>query len=276
MNQVLPESFRSAIDRTSGSLVVATIDEVVRPAPLPVGEQLLVWEHGVVGSVSAGCVEGDVVAVARQVLADGRPRTRVYGPDGAPFAATTCGGVVRIGIERFEVGEDRDAALAAIAARRGQPRAERRLVLVGATTLAATLASIAGSLGYRVVVIDPRPAFATALQVPAADQIICGWPDRVLSELEADEHDALVLLTHDERYATDVLATALRRGLGYVGALGSAATSLKHRTALGAAGVPEVAIATLRSPVGLTIGAIGPGEIAVAVAAELIALDGHR
>ncbi|GAA1004515.1 hypothetical protein GCM10009551_080840 [Nocardiopsis tropica] len=270
MNRLLPESFRRAVTAASGDIAVATIDEVTRPAPLPVGEQLLVWEHGVVGTVSAGCVEGDVVAAAHRVLADGRPRTRTYGPGGGPFVATTCGGTLRIGIERFPV-LDPDSTLAAIAARSGRCEPRRRLFLVGATSLAAALAGLAGPLGYRVVVIDPRPAFATRLQVDEADEVICGWPDRVLAAAQAGPADALVLLTHDERYATDVLAKALRSGLGYVGALGSAATGQGHRAAL-AGEFTAAEVARLRSPVGMAIGASGPAAIAVSIAPELIAL----
>ncbi|ADG79559.1 Xanthine dehydrogenase accessory protein XdhC OS=Tsukamurella paurometabola (strain ATCC 8368 / DSM / CCUG 35730 / CIP 100753 / JCM 10117 / KCTC 9821 /NBRC 16120 / NCIMB 702349 / NCTC 13040) OX=521096 GN=Tpau_2963 PE=4 SV=1 [Tsukamurella paurometabola] len=273
MRHALPQSFRLAVSALPGPFAVATIDEVTRPAPLPVGEQLLVWEGGAVGSISAGCVESDVIAVAHRVLADGRPRTRTYGPEGAPFAATTCGGTLRVGIEPVTAGGDPDQVLAAIAERGRRAAPTRRLFLVGATTLAASLASIAGPLGYRVVVMDPRPAFATAMQVADADEVICGWPDRELGRANPGPHDALVLLTHDERYATAVLAAALRAGVGYVGALGSVTTAERHRTALAAAGVAGTAIAALRSPVGIAIGASGPGEIAVAIAAEVIA---HR
>lgn len=272
MNPTVPESFRRAVMSAAGDIAVATIDAVTRPAPLPVGEQLLVWEHGVVGTISAGCIEGDVIAAAHRVLVDGRSRTRTYGPGGAPFAATTCGGTLRIGIERFPVLDDTESTLAAIADRSRRCAPRRRLFLVGSTSLAAALARIAGPLGYRVVVIDPRPAFATALQVDAADEMICGWPDRVLVEAQAGPADALVLLTHDERYATSVLAVALRSGLGYVGALGSAGTARGHRTALAGAGFPDAEISRLRSPVGMSIGAEGPAAIAVSIAAELIAL----
>jgi xanthine dehydrogenase accessory factor len=270
----MPESFPPAVLAAAGGpIAVATIDAVTHPAPLPVGEQMLVWGDGeVVGSVSSGCVDGDVYLVARRVLADGRARVRHYGPDGAPVAVTTCGGTTTIGIERLSTADGAPAALGSILARAGRTEQPPRLLLLGAGTTATALARIAGTLGFRTLVIDPRPAFATAAQVPTADRVICGWPQRILAETALTTDDAVVLLTHDDRYDSAALRAALLGGAGYVGALGSARTAARHRAELVAARVPDDLVAALHTPVGLSMGAIGPAEIAVSIAAELVTL----
>ncbi|GAA4405374.1 XdhC family protein [Tsukamurella soli] len=271
----LPEGFAEAVAGAGGAPVaVATVTAVIGSAPVPVGEQMLVAGAGVaVGSVSNGCIDADVYLAALDVLADGGDVLRRYGPDGSPLASVlTCGGVVEIAVERFPTHSGVLATLDAIAARAGHPAAPPRLYLVGATTVAARLARIAGPLGYSTVVIDPRPVFADPARVPGADAVVRAWPDRELRSAALGPADAVVVLTHDDRFDVAVLRHALAGGAGFVGALGSRRTADRLRAALLTEGVPEETVARLRSPVGVPIGSVGPAEIAVSIAAELIAV----
>ncbi|ROO62045.1 xanthine dehydrogenase accessory factor [Micromonospora sp. Llam0] len=147
-----------------------------------------------------------------------------------------------------------------------------RLLLFGATDYAAALAEVGRFLGYRVTVCDPRPAFATPQRCPAADEVVVQWPHRYLTSTVTDARTAMCLLTHDQRYDVPLLVEALRRPLGYVGALGSRRTHAERIHRLREAELTASELSRLRSPIGLDLGASTPEETAVSIAAELVAL----
>jgi xanthine dehydrogenase accessory factor len=144
-------------------------------------------------------------------------------------------------------------------------------VIVGATELAAALAAAAVAVGYRVEVVDPRAAFARPERVPAASRVVLAAPHAFLAEAPLDARTVVCLLTHDEDLDPVALAVALERGAGFVGALGSRATTARRAARLRALGVPEHRIAALRSPLGLDLGASSPAETAVSILAEVLA-----
>ncbi len=142
--------------------------------------------------------------------------------------------------------------------------------MVGAVETAVAVTNAAAVLGYAVTVVDPRPVFLTDERFPAADERIVGWPTRVLADLPIDASTVVVVLSHDDRFDAEVIDLALRRGAGYVGAMGSRATHERRSEVLRALGTPD--LERLRSPIGLDIGARTPAELAVAVMAEVIAV----
>lgn len=148
------------------------------------------------------------------------------------------------------------------------------LILVGAVEFAAALAVAARPLGYRIVVCDARPAFATAARFPAADEVVVEWPNLYLAGIadSLDTRSAVCVLSHDDRFDLPVLREALLSSAGVVGALGSRSTHERRIRALRDAGVPDEAVARLRSPIGLDLGASSPEETAVAILAEIIAV----
>jgi xanthine dehydrogenase accessory factor len=146
-----------------------------------------------------------------------------------------------------------------------------RLVVVGAVHIAQNLAAMAALAGYRVTIIDPRGAFATAERFPGVE-IIAEWPDEVLPDLQPDKRTAIVTLTHDPKIDDPALQAALRSGAFYIGALGSRRTHAKRTERLGAAGFDAAEIARIHGPVGLDIGALSQGEIAVSILAEITAV----
>ena len=149
-------------------------------------------------------------------------------------------------------------------------RPRLRLMIVGAVHVAQSLAPIAVRLGYEVTVVDPRAAFATAERFPgiALDR---RRPEEAFADRPPDRRTAVVALAHLQRLDDPAIAVALAGPAFYVGALGSRATAEKRRERLRAAGFDEAAVARLHAPIGLDIGAAGPAEIAVAVAAEITA-----
>ena len=146
-----------------------------------------------------------------------------------------------------------------------------RLVVVGAVHIAQALAPMAALAGYKVTVIDPRSAFASAERFPGVE-IVGDWPDDVLPGLKPDKRTAIVTLTHDPKIDDPALAAALRSDAFYIGALGSRKTHAKRGDRLAAAGFGASEIARIRGPVGLAIGALTPAEIALSILAEVTAV----
>ena len=151
-----------------------------------------------------------------------------------------------------------------------------RLILVGANDFVRALSSVGAGLGMRVTVVDARPVFATPERFPDADEVVVSWPDRYLAEQiqdgRAGPSTAVCVMTHDPKFDVPTLQVALGcRQLGFVGALGSRRTVADRDQRLREAGVDDVRLDRLRSPLGLDLGGHTPGEVAVAIAAQLIA-----
>ena len=144
------------------------------------------------------------------------------------------------------------------------------LVIVGAVHIAIPLVSFARELGLRTVVIDARSIFATQDRFDHADELIQRWPEDAMQELTLNESTYVVTLTHDEKLDTPALICALEHPVGYIGALGSRRTHAKRVTALHAAGVSDEQIARIHAPIGLDLGGRSPGEIALAIIAEIV------
>lgn len=146
-----------------------------------------------------------------------------------------------------------------------------RLVMVGAVEVARALVGFARGLGYETIVIDGRPAFATAERFPEVDRLLLGWPDEVADEIGLGPNDAVAVLSHDVKFDEPAIIEALRRGCRYVGAVGSRKTQADRRARLREAGVSDAELARLRGPIGLDLGGRAPAETALAILAEVLA-----
>jgi len=145
-----------------------------------------------------------------------------------------------------------------------------RIVVVGAVHVSQALASMAHLLGHRVIVVDPRTAFASKDRFPDAD-LLAQWPDEALPVVGIDRYTAFVALTHDPKIDDPGLLAALKSDCFYIGALGSRKTHAKRLERLGAAGVSADRLARIHAPIGLDIGAVSPAEIALSILAEITA-----
>ncbi len=143
-----------------------------------------------------------------------------------------------------------------------------RLVLVGAVHISQSLAPMAGLAGYQVTVVDPRRAFATETRFPGLE-VTTEWPDEALTRLGPDRRTAVVTLTHDPKLDDPALTVALRSEAFYIGSLGSNKTHRARLERLDTAGFAESECARIHGPVGLSIGAKSPAEIAVSIMAEI-------
>jgi xanthine dehydrogenase accessory factor len=144
-----------------------------------------------------------------------------------------------------------------------------RVVIAGATQIGQVLADLAKRIGYDVIIVDPRSAFATSERFPGTP-VLSDWPEVSFRSLALDPRTAVVALTHAAHLDDEALSGAMRSDCLYVGALGSKKTHAKRLERLRAAGFSEVELARIHAPVGLSIGATGPAEIALSILAEIV------
>jgi xanthine dehydrogenase accessory factor len=285
--------------------VVATIGS----SPRPVGSLVAFRADGSqVGSVSGGCVEEDLIA---RLLAGEFNGPQIYLTDYGVSAEDNekwglpCGGRLELAIQQLDT-KDLDwvkDAHHAMSTRRTLSRSvslqsgetqispaeqfapleisgdtlihcfgpRHRLLLVGAGQLAANLSTLALAMDYEVLLADSREWALDKWQGPDVEKIL-GLPDDVVREHAADEHCAVITLSHDPRVDDMALMEALDSACWYVGALGSVRTTEKRIQRLSQLGLSNDALARLHAPVGLSIGSKTTMEIAVSIMAQLTKL----
>jgi xanthine dehydrogenase accessory factor len=118
-------------------------------------------------------------------------------------------------------------------------------------------------------VIDARPALATRERMPSAGEIVNAWPDQVLDRI--DERTVVVTLSHEERLDIPAVAAALERGARYIGAVGAKRTAERRRAKLAELGFSEGDFERIHGPAGLDLGGRSPAQVALAIAAEIVA-----
>ena len=145
-------------------------------------------------------------------------------------------------------------------------------IVYGAGEVATALSRIAHEIGVRVVIVDARERYATRERFPDADDIRIGAPEAIAVELPATPNTCVVIVAHDYKYELPVLRHALRAPVGYIGLLASRKRASAMRDFLSGEGFTPGELSRIHSPIGLDIGARSPAEIALAIAAELVAV----
>jgi xanthine dehydrogenase accessory factor len=290
---------------------LGTIVKTWGSAPRPVGAMVAIRDDGqIVGSVSGGCVEDDLVEKVRTRLASAqedemRPSLITYGVtnEEATRWGLPCGGTVQVVLEPVKdesgLGEllekisgqqlvkrhvDMSTGRATLEPGRWQDALEFdgkvlstvhgprwRLVMIGAGQLTRYLAEMAKMLDYQVIVVDPREEYAAGWDLEGV-ALDRGMPDDVMQALNLDGHSAVIALTHDPKLDDLALMEALKSPAFYVGAIGSKKNNDARRERLKEFDVSKDEIARLRGPVGLYLGSKTPPEIAVAILAEMTAV----
>jgi xanthine dehydrogenase accessory factor len=297
------ETWRKAGHRVTFGTIVRTWGS----APRPVGALVVIRDDGqVVGSVSGGCVEDDLIEKVRAGnVAKDRPQLITYGVtnEEATRWGLPCGGTLELVMEpvteKSAFGElldtiskqqlvrrrlEMDSGRVTMQAGRWQDALEFdgkvlttvhgprwRVILIGAGQLTRYLAEMARMLDYHVLVIDPRAEYADGWDLQGV-RIDRGMPDDVLAAANLDGHSAVIALTHDPKIDDLALMEALKSPAFYVGAIGSKKNNDARRLRLREFELSEGEIARLRGPVGLYIGSKTPPEIAVAILAEMTAV----
>ena len=151
-----------------------------------------------------------------------------------------------------------------------------RLLVYGAIDTAEALCRAVKLLGWKTIVADARPRFATAERIPSADELLVAWPDEALAQVEPDLGTAVVVLTHDDKFDVPMLIGSLATDAFYIGALGSRRNQARRNELLREAGVAEHDLDRLSGPCGLDIGAESPAETALSMLTEMLAVRAGR
>jgi xanthine dehydrogenase accessory factor len=256
MRDVIEAALRAVESGEPAALV--TVVSTEGSTPQKAGAKMLVYPDGrIVGTIGGGCVEAEMTWRARQVIETGRAQLASYDltPDQAGEDGLVCGGRMQVFLEPMA----------------GTPT----LCLFGAGHVAQPLARIAKMSGFRVEVADDRAKFANTERFPDADRIVIEDVATAATRLTLGPNTYAVVVTRGHKGDTEALASILGRGLRFVGLLGSRAKLVHVASALEERGVARDEIARIHCPVGLSIGAATPEEIAVSILAELIAVR-HR
>jgi xanthine dehydrogenase accessory factor len=276
-------------------------------SPRPIGAMLAICDDGtVVGSVSGGCIEDDLIErVRREGVTATVPQIVSYGisADEAHRFGLPCGGTIELAIEplsaasgigellaRLERGEllerridlDSGAATLVTAGPGAVQRIEGRilatlhgprwrLLVIGAGQLSRFLAQVATAMDYRVTVCDPREEYRAGWHLPGVE-LVHMMPDDLVIEAKLDARSAVVALTHDPKLDDLALMEALKSDAFYVGAIGSRLNNAKRRERLKLFDLSDAQLARLHGPIGLYIGSKTPSEIAISILAELTAV----
>ena len=276
-------------------------------SPRPRGAWAAIRDDGhIVGSVSGGCVEDDLIDRIRAPGNQGtRPELAHYGVTQAEAArfGLPCGGSLQLLVEPAPSLEHLHALLTMLD---GQQRVVRsldlasgdvslapaaraddfafdgtvlhhvlgprwRLLIIGAGQLSRYVAQMAAAADYAVYVCDPREEYRDGWNLPGTT-LLRDMPDDAVLALKIDEHSAVVALTHDPKLDDMALLEALKSPAFYVAALGSRASQRKRRERLALFDLTGQQIDRLHGPAGLWLGARTPPEIAISIVAEMTAL----
>jgi len=232
-------------------MVLLTVVEARGFTPRKPGTHMLLGEDGAtVGSIGGGAIEHEALREARALLESGGG-ARTVKKHLTQDLGMCCGGEMVIHLETLE--------------------APPRLFVFGAGYVARPIAALAAACGFAVTVVDGREEWATAERFPGMD-VRCREPDVAAAELDLRESDYAVVVTHDHALDQRVVQRLLDRPLRFTGMIGSLAKQRKFALRLRARGYSDEQLARLRTPLGLSIGAQTPEEIAVSVLAELVAV----
>jgi xanthine dehydrogenase accessory factor len=151
-----------------------------------------------------------------------------------------------------------------------------RIMILGAGHIGQALAAMATAAGYRVALADDRIRYANRERFPSVEEIVVDDFEAALKRLRPGPSDHLVVVTRGHQHDQDCLRAALQYPVAYLGMIGSKTKVAKTVKALRAAGCAEPSLAQIHAPIGLDLGAETPGEIAVSILAEIIAVHRRR
>jgi xanthine dehydrogenase accessory factor len=215
---------------------------------------MLVREDGsLLGTIGGGCVEAEVWAAAKDVMQKEAPRKMVFNlnNEASYDNGLICGGTVEIFVEPILP----------------QPM----VYLFGGGHVSMAVAKAASAAGFSVGVVDDREAFANLQRFPMAQEVFTSY-EAAYEKIQPNASTYLVIVTRGHKEDMRVLAWAVRTGARYVGMIGSKRKVISVYRALEKEGYRPEEFARVFAPMGLEIGALSPEEIAISIAAELVAV----
>jgi xanthine dehydrogenase accessory factor len=234
---------------------LATIVDVRGSIPSYETAKLLVREDGsMTGTIGGGCVEAEVWNAAREVIETEKPKHLTFnlGQDAAYDNGLICGGQLDVFVEPVLP----------------VPRA----FIFGAGHISKSLAKVANIAGFETVVVDDRESFANRERFPDATEVHAGEYEEIFSQLTINENSYVIIVTRGHRDDMRVLKLAVATSARYIAMIGSKRKVINVVRELEKEGIPRSAFERIFAPMGFDIGAVAPEEIAIAVAAEMIAV----
>ena len=234
---------------------LATIINVQGSIPSFETAKMLVRDDGTIaGTIGGGCVEAEVWQAAKEVMQEEKPRSLTFNLNNNPKydSGLVCGGTLEVYIEPVLPAST--------------------LYIFGAGHIALNLYKVARMAGFDVIVVDDREAYANRQRFPEAKDVYSEDFDRVLNQLSPNESSYLVITTRGHRDDMRVLRWAVETSARYIGMIGSQRKVIAIYKELEREGISREKLERVYAPMGIDIGAITPEEIAVSVAAELIAI----
>ncbi len=230
-------------------LVLLSVIDVKGSSPREIGAKMILWQNGTTdGTIGGGAIEKAALEEARGVFETGEAKVCHFDLSELKMQ---CGGRMSVFMEPILPGP--------------------QLIIFGAGHIGLALSKIAEMLNFSVTIIDDRPEFATTERFPAAQSVICkNYTD---SFAGLNFHQAyIVIVTYKHVHDQDILEECVKHPFAYLGMIGSKTKVAKSFNIIREKGISEEIIGNIHSPIGLDIGANTPEEIAVAIAAEMIAI----
>ena len=222
--------------------------------PQRAGAKMLVFADGrTVGTIGGGCYENEAIGKARLAIADGKPSLLHFelNDDFAQENGLICGGRMDVHVDPL--------------------LPDPHLYIIGAGHVGHELAKMAPAAGFRLHVVDDREKFASTERFPDADIVVSPIPEW-LHAADLAPSSFVVVVTRGHTHDLDAMRALAARDLRYLGLIGSRAKVARIYELLLAEGLPAECLDRIHAPIGFEIGAVTPGEIAVSILAELIAV----
>ncbi len=242
------KSILDALSRGEAS-ALCTVTQSAGSSPQKAGSKMLVYGDGRIdGTIGGGAVEQATIEQALEVLLHGG--TRLFKAHLSRDLAMCCGGRMEILIEPIGTSP--------------------KLILFGGGHVGRALCEVANQAGFHVHVVDEREEHCNTQVHPKASEITVGLPTEVLDELPFGPNTYAVIVTHSHRLDEDLLARCVEMPLRYLGMIGSRAKVNRFLARYRKRCLEMDTFVNVHAPIGLHIGAIEPGEIAVSIVAEMV------
>jgi len=231
-------------------VVLATVIESLGSAPREEGARMLIRADGsIAGTVGGGAIEKKIIDEALTLMNAAAPKLVKYELENIGMS---CGGGMSVFLEPLLTAP--------------------QLIIFGAGHIGSVLSQIGKLLDFSVTVVDNRPEFASRELLASADTVIAENYQQAIDALIITDNTYVVILTHKHAHDFEVLEHLIHKPFRFLGMIGSKTKVAKVFQQLRATGVSEEIIKKIHSPIGINIGAHTPGEIAISIAAEMVAV----
>ena len=240
-----------AVIKNAGTpAVLATVIESLGSSPGKPGARMLVKaDSSIAGTIGGGAIEKIIIDEAMNLMNGTESKFLHYKLE---QLGMSCGGDMSVFLEPLERAPE--------------------LIIFGAGHIGTALSKIAKMLGFTTTVVDNRPEFANKERLPLADRVIADDYKKALQDLSFSDTTYIVILTHRHTHDFEILDYCAKQTFYYLGMIGSRKKVAKAFTQLKDKGTDGKTLERIHAPIGIEIGAEKPEEIAVSIAAELVAI----